>query len=81
MYNNDIPKELDVGKIYTSSEIRNFINFNADVAILSNVSSQFINSSDKFEVAIFMEAYICLGEHTSLNKKKIYIVKKYNKLH
>ncbi|AKA68534.1 hypothetical protein [Clostridium scatologenes] len=81
VYEDEIPKELNEGRIYTSKDLMYFVTFH-DVKIISEDTSQFYESeTEKYKVIKIIEGYVHGSEKGNCYaipgyKQKIYIVQK-----
>lgn len=80
-YEEDIPKELIAGEVYTSEKITNYISFNNNAVVLCDETAHFqIVSGISYRVKSKFETYVHKNEnqtyHIPSSKKTVYYVER-----
>jgi hypothetical protein len=77
MYDDEIPRKLEVGKEYSGEQLSFFMNAHKDGFILTDVQEPFFNSKNKLRITRVLDGYLnnveCKGATV---KNKIYIATK-----
>lgn len=83
IYESDIPKELEIGQVYTGRQISSFITSNKNSVIMGDESSYFHDTdSNKYTVTHAYEKYLHKQDFQSgsymipNSKTKFYIIEK-----